>query len=363
MVNFVTRRTLLKTALCGAGLGTSALHAAVRQYRRGGMYYRKLGKTDLYLSALSFGSHTDPAFKVPAGDGVTVLNPEGQSRRDRQLAHAFDLGINMLDIYEKDGQWEPSARAIRPRRDKIVASLCLTVNEPVGVNIDRAAKLFGHSDLYRFHTGAIDGAALENWDVLRKAKETGKVRAIGISTHVENTMCDALEQLEGIDYVFFPYNFIHARAEYSRFLPLAIRKGVGLIAMKPLAAGSIVRLDPKSKPGTRPETEAIQLYQSQYRAVLPAAVAELTKTLSRLPDETLCQAALRFVYSKDFITCAIAGMFDEKLVEENYGALARQADFSREERAALDAASRVAEAAGGRWLPRNYRWLDTRWRA
>ena len=50
----------------------------------------------------------------------------------------------------------------------------------------------------------IDDQTLRDWDVLRKAKEAGKIRVIGISTHFERTMCDALTKLEGIDYLFFP---------------------------------------------------------------------------------------------------------------------------------------------------------------
>src|SRR5262249_57257874 len=122
-----------------------------------------------------------------------------------------------------------------------------------GEYIDQAAKLFGHVDLYRICVG--DGPAtteeiLEDWDVIRKAKQAGKVRAIGISTHSERMMTSALSELEGLDFIMFPYNFIHARADYSEFLPAAVKKGVGLIAIKPLAAGSIVKLDPRAKPGS-----------------------------------------------------------------------------------------------------------------
>ena len=49
---------------------------------------------------------------------------------------------------------------------------------------------------------------------------------------------------------------------------------------------------------------------------LPAAVAELTKTLERMPDETLCMAAMRFVFSQRFLSSAITGMFEERLLEE-----------------------------------------------
>lgn len=176
-------------------------------------------------------------------------------------------------------------------------------------------------------------------------------------------MLTALQELEGLDYVMFPYNFIHARAGYSQFLPAATRKGIGLIAIKPLAAGSIVTMDLRARQGSKPENEQIELYESKFRPILPAVVAELTKSLDRLPDETLCQAALRFIYAQRFMTSVMPGMFDDYMVDENYQALTRYAQLSREEVSALSAAKNLAEMQGRRWLPPSYRWLDERWRA
>jgi aryl-alcohol dehydrogenase-like predicted oxidoreductase len=291
-----------------------------------------------------------------------VLTPEGQAIRDRQIARALDLGVNLVDTYESDGQWEPMARLVRSRRQRVLVSLCRQFPMFVGENIDRAVKLFGHVDLYRIYLGdgaAVDERNLEDWDVMRKAKEAGKVRAIGVSTHSERMMVSALEELEGIDYIMFPYNFIHARADYSEFLPAALRRGVGLVAIKPLAAGSIAGLDPNARPGLKPENERVQLYQSRNRPLLPAVVAELTKSLARSPEETLCQAALRFVYSRRFLASAMPGMFEDQTLEDNYAALGRHIAGGRAESAVLDAARRVA---GGGWLPHHYRWLDQRWR-
>jgi aryl-alcohol dehydrogenase-like predicted oxidoreductase len=353
-----------------AGLGAAPAGAAesntpVREFRRGGMRYRRLGRTDLYVSGLAFGSHTNPAFKRSMKTH-SMLTEEGQAKRDRQIARALDLGVNMVDTYESDGQWEPMARLVRGRRDKVLMSVCRQLPMFVGENIDRAAKLYGHVDLYRIYVG--DGSAatdtiLEDWDVLRKAKQAGKVRALGISTHSETMMTSALNELEGLDYIMFPYNFIHARADYSEFLPAAVKKGVGLIAIKPLAAGSIVKLDPRARPGSKPEGERVALYQAKDRPLLPAVVTELTKGLDRLPEETLCQAALRFVYSRPFITCAMPGMFQDHEVEDNYAALTRHLQLSRAETGALDAARRLAQLHGPAWLPSHYRWLDQQWRA
>jgi aryl-alcohol dehydrogenase-like predicted oxidoreductase len=327
------------------------------------MIYRRLGQTDLYPSLLSFGSHTDPAYKRKVTRG-TVLSEEGQARRDRLLSRALDLGVNMVDTYESDGQWDHVARVVKPRRQSTLVSICRQFPMFVGDNIDRAARLYGHVDLYRIYLNdgaALDAKGLADWDVLRKAKEAGKVRAIGISTHDERLMLAALRELEGIDYIMLPYNFIHARADYAEFLPAAIEKGVGLIAIKPLAAGSIVRLDPRAKPGSRPERDFVQLYHTRYRPLHPAVVAELTRSLERLPEETLCQAALRFVYSRPFMACAMPGMFEDFTLEENVAGLSRHLGLSREERAALDAAAHAARASRGDWLPPHYRWLDSRW--
>ncbi|MCW5982812.1 MAG: aldo/keto reductase [Bryobacteraceae bacterium] len=364
MKNRSTRRNFLRVAAAGAAAAGAKpalpTPGAVPEYRRGGMVYRQLGETGMWPSLLSFGSHTDPADRIQVREGKTVLTAKGQARRDRIIDRAFDLGVNLLDVYDSEGQWEPAAALVKSRRDKVLISLA---HEISAVEIDRACRLFGHVDLYRFHTAEIDQAALENWDILRKAKGAGKVRAIGIATHIESTMSKALEELDGLDYVFFPYNFIHARADYSEFLPAAARKGTGLIAMKPLASGSIMKLDPKARAGMKPEFEPLQLWQRTNKAILPAAVVELTRSLDRMPDETLCMAAMRFVYSRRFLSTAIAGMFDDVLLEDNYKALTRYRESSPEERAALDAAREVARLCGSNWLPADYRWLEEQWRS
>jgi aryl-alcohol dehydrogenase-like predicted oxidoreductase len=324
------------------------------------MVYRRLGQTDLYLSLLAFGSHTNPDDRVPAGAAGTVLTAAGQARRDRTLAHAFDLGVNVLDVYDDMGQWEPAARLVRDRREKVLISLAHVVSPR---KVEEACRLYGHVDLYRMGIADIDGDTLQKWDVLRKGKEAGKIRAIGISTHVEATMVKALTELEGLDYVLFPYNFIHARADYSKFLPEAQRRGIGLTAMKPLASGSIMKLDPSARPGAKPEFEQLELWQRSVNQILPAAVAELTTTLGRLPDETLCMAAMRFVYSRDFVSSVFTGMFEERLLEDNYKALVNYQQMSRQEQAALEAARQVAGLLKTTWLPAHYRWLEEQWGA
>jgi aryl-alcohol dehydrogenase-like predicted oxidoreductase len=328
------------------------------------MVYRRLGQTGLYPSLLSFGSHTDKAYRISSSSG-NRLNDEGQRRRDRHLLHGLDLGINLFDVYEDEGQWEPVKRVLGPYRSKVLLSVSRNFKEYIGDAIDRAARLFGYSDLFRLHTNDFEKVGcgmVADWDAMRKAKEAGKVRAIGLSIHNETVMMDALDQLDGIDFILFPYNFIHARADFSRFIPAATAKGIGLIAMKPLALGSIVNLDPRARSGPRPESENWLSYGSRSMSMPPAVVAEMTRTLNRLPDETLCQAAIRFVFSRKFLTCTIAGMWDDQWIDDNYAALGRYQEMTGEEKAALDRAAKLAKLVPG-WLPRSHQWLEEKWRA
>jgi len=162
-----------------------------------------------------------------------------------------------------------------------------------------------------------------------------------------------------------PYNFIHAKADYAQFLPAAAKQGVGLIGMKPLAAGSIVELDPRIKSASMPDNSSIVLFNSspRTRAILPAAVAELAKALNQLPDETLPQAAIRYVYSKPFLSTTMTGMVDDQFLMDNYAAMSRYEEITREEHAAFDAARKLTRLAGAGWLPENYQWLEEQWRA
>jgi len=146
----LSRRAFLRKSpvrALAAGLGGSYAAGAdrpepIREFSRGGMLYRRLGHTNLYVSLLSFGSHTNPAFKRQATHGGE-LNEEGQALRDRRIARAIDLGVNMIDMidtYENAGQWKPMARLARTRRDKVLVSICRLVRRQLAARarIDRA---------------------------------------------------------------------------------------------------------------------------------------------------------------------------------------------------------------------------------
>lgn len=374
-LNTISRRKFLNRGCQGAAAMSMGMHNLpalgeqnVQEYRRGGMVYRRLGATDLFVSLLGFGSHIDRRFRMRGPLG-SQLTEEGQAHRDRRILRAIDLGINLFDVYAHAGQWDPMARAVKGKRDKVLLSLRTSRPRPTADVIDDGARLFGYIDLFRFvvnDTAELSHETLEKWDVLRKAKAAGKIRAIGISTHTPEVMLNCLRELEGLDWILFPYNFIHSRVAYTKFLPAAIEQNIGLLAMKPLGTGSITTLDARRpRKDAIPESSRLTLSLDSLRdrtPLLEQAVRELMGELDRNPDETLAQAALRYLFSKPFLTCALPGMWMDEELEENYEALATYSSGRPADSPALEAAARVAEETRQAWLPKHYRWLDQKWK-
>jgi aryl-alcohol dehydrogenase-like predicted oxidoreductase len=349
-----------------AAMGGVVLPDTVREFHRGGMRYRRLGRTGLFVSALGFGAHTDYQQRTRGPNGIR-LRDDFQAVRTRQTDRAIDLGINLVDVYDEAQQWEPLAGLAKPKRDRVL--IATKFNENRGNTawyIDRAARLFGYTDLGRYvvrEDGAIRPESFENWDLLRRAKAAGKIRAIGIATHSPEVMRQACRDLEGLEFIYFPYNFIHAQAAYGEFIPAAVEAGIGLIAMKPLASGSIVKLDRRRpRPDARPEIESMSTALNKTRPLPEQAVAKLAASLERSADETLAQAALRFVFAQPFIACALTGMFRPEELEENYQAFVHHVEDAAQPSASLFSAAReLAVLSRTFWLPEHYRWLDQRW--
>jgi hypothetical protein len=100
-----------------------------------------------------------------------------------------------------------------------------------------------HVDVYAIHQVAsaeqlaqclAPGGALE---ALRRAKQDGKIRAIGMTGHHRPTLIAAVEQAgDEIDSVMLLFNPLETDA-LDRLVPLCVERGVGLVAMKAAGAG------------------------------------------------------------------------------------------------------------------------------
>lgn len=198
------------------------------------MEKRRLGKTNLEVTAISFGAL--PMQRCTLEEAGEVLNS------------ALDLGINFIDTARAytDSE-EKIGRGIAHRRKEFylaTKSLSRTkegILKDVDISLNNMQTDF--IDLYQLHnvklekdfvTVMSEGGALEG---LEAAKAQGKIGAIGITGHSIPLLIKAV-QTGKFDTLQVPYNVVEQEAAKELF-PLARSLDMGIIIMKPLGGGQI----------------------------------------------------------------------------------------------------------------------------
>ena len=198
------------------------------------MNYVKLGRTGLEAAIVSFG-------------GIPIQRADGENTRavvDRLEAH----GINYIDTargYTVSEEY--LGAALEGRRDKFILATKSMARDYGGMAADVETSLANlrtdSIDLYQLHNlpekdldrvFGPDGA----YRALEEARAAGKIGHIGATAH----SLDALRRLveehgDQIETVMFPYNIVETQGH--DVLTLAREKGMGTIAMKPLAGGNL----------------------------------------------------------------------------------------------------------------------------
>ena len=198
------------------------------------MRYVKLGKTGLKISEVGFGGI--PIIRLDTDTAVKVLR------------RAYDKGITFYDtanIY-RDSE-EKIGRAFDGMRKKIVLA-----TKTFQRDADKAMKQLenslrmlktDHIDLYQLHQVAQEKDLLAitapkgALEAVVKAREQGKVRFIGVTSH-NLAMAVKLVKTGLFATVQFPFNFIEDEAK-DELHRAARKRGMGILAMKPFAGGVI----------------------------------------------------------------------------------------------------------------------------
>ena len=127
--------------------------------------------------------------------------------------------------------------------------------------------------------------------LLRRLRAEGKVRVIGATHYQHSAFPDllALMRSREIDQIQIPYNARDRLAE-RELLPAAADLGIGVIVMRPLGEGALVR-----------------------RAPSP----ELLAPLAPFGVETWAQALLKFILSDPRVSCVIPATSRPERMAEN----------------------------------------------
>jgi predicted aldo/keto reductase-like oxidoreductase len=198
------------------------------------MKYRRLGRTDLQVSIVGFGGI--PIQRIDASSAEKIVN------------HAIELGINFFDTARgyTDSE-EKLGAALKKHRDQVIIATKSMARDKKGMaeDIERSLRTLDvdYIDLYQLHN-VKDQGALEQvmgadgaLAALKEAKEKGKIKHIGVTGHIKDTLLEILQTGE-METVQFPFNPVETDGAQELF-ELAEKMDIGVIAMKPMAGGAL----------------------------------------------------------------------------------------------------------------------------
>ena len=253
----VDRREFLRLG-AGAAFGLAAERAWTRSHPSIRRYVR-LGRTELKMSDISFGS-------ASMSDPVLVR-------------HALARGINYFDTaesYRGGNSEEAIGEGLKGRRDQVLIASktkagASDTRADMMKSLERSLKRLqtDRVDVY-FNHSVNDVARMQNhewWEFTQLAKRQGKIRFRGMSGHGGNlTQClDYVIDNELADVILVAYNFAQDPSFYDklrhtfhwaaiqpdlpRVLEKARKKDIGVIAMKTLMGARLNDMRPYERPG------------------------------------------------------------------------------------------------------------------
>jgi len=311
-----------------------------------GMRYRTFGRTGLRVSTVSFGGNRlgDPG-----------LDP---GQWPPLVARALELGVTLFDTAGSYNQGRSEAVLGEvTARHPAPAYVSTKVGVPIETN-DYANREFSSRtilgdvdgqlrrlrrdaiDVYLLHSPSVEQLRRDEWaTAFDRLKGEGKVRWTGISTSDHASGVEAIAR--GADALQIEYDLLSPTAE-DELLPLAQRRGVGVMVRTPLARGLLTGKFPAGRP--IPPAQQWRRPQGEQLERRLARVEQL-RFLER-PGQTLGQAALRFVLAHPAVHCAVPGARTIAQLEANCAAAG---DELRPEELARVRELHATWRAEGRW--------------
>src|SRR4051812_36406599 len=292
------------------------------------MRYRRLGSSDLDVSAISLGSWLTFGVRVEAERSRAVVDC------------GFDLGINFIDtanVYGRGAAEEFLGEVLKDRpRDSYV--LATKVFFPMsdsdrGLSRSQIEKQLDASlrrlrtdfvDLYQCHRYDWDTPLEETMEALTRAVDSGKTRYIGFSEWPAERIRAALE-LGGVA------KFVSSQPQYSllwrepeqEVIPLCAANGISQIVWSPLGQGVLSgKYDPDRPPPANSRAASDEMGGFMDRLMHPDVLraVQRLKPIAAEAGLTLPQFALAWVLREPNVASAIIGASRPEQVRENAAA-------------------------------------------
>ena len=331
------------------------------------MDYRRMGSSDLTVSAIGFG-----CWEL----GGTNYGPIDEAAAVAAIHRAIDLGVTLIDTapgYGFGHSEEVLGRALSSRRkDVVLVSKTAISWDPVTLTRKMDArystvKRINEESLRRLNTDYLDLLLIHWPDVDTPLEETmralsdlvkeGKARYIGVSNFTAYELRESRRHAP-ICANQVGYNLFDRRWEREMF-PTALELGIGVMAYGPMAHGLLTGAmgrETKFQP-TDWRASGLLFGQALFSPEnLPKnlEVVERLKAVALQLDTTLPRLALAWVLRQPAVTVALSGCRTTSEIEENVRAL--EVPLSDEVLAEIDqivagAAGQVQEVPGQHHLP------------
>jgi len=206
---------------------------------------RPLGKTGLQVSILGLG-------------GARVgMHDDGKLAKD-VVRRCYDMGITYFDAAAAGAYGLSQLRygiALKGLRDKVVFGTKTRHRSATQAQLDLDQSLSNlgtdYLDLYQVHN-VINDEDIEFifgsngvMEMIEKAKKAGKIRFVGFTGHTDPKILNKMLERYPFSTVLMPLSAVdgsNAQKSFEReTLPMAHKKGLGIIAMKVLSAGQILQ--------------------------------------------------------------------------------------------------------------------------
>lgn len=297
------------------------------------MRYRKLGKTGLEISAITYGGMALGAKSAAPSD----------ERRTRAIHAALDAGINAIDtapLYEQGGSEKLIGLALKGRRDRVVlmSKVGLRWDDPRGKilfgnvrknsrpdslkwEVDQSLARLGveYLDLCQIHHPDDETPIADAIGTLLELRRAGKIRELGVS----NFSVPQLEQVRAamgtvpLASVQQELNLIERTAERS-ILPWVREHQVGFLAYAPLYKGLLTGRVADSKTFSRDDFRGdIPAFQPKNRARINAAIERVARPMATKHGVSVAQLAGAWVLANSGVTSAICGASSAEQAKEN----------------------------------------------
>jgi len=284
------------------------------------MRTRRLGKTNLELTVIGFGS-----WAIGGGGSKISWGPQDDSESIAAIKKALDLGINWVDtaaIYGLGHSEEIVGKAIKGiSKRPIIATKCGLVwdekknitnrlkRESIKNEAEASLKRLDVDviDLYQIHWPIPDEDIEEGWEAMAQLVKEGKVRYIGVSNFNVSQMKRA-QSIYPIASLQPPYSMLKRDVEEDIF-PFCRQNSIGIVVYSPMQKGLLTGKITRERVTNFPEDDH-RRNDPDFNEPLISFNLELVDKLvpiARKHNKTLAQLAIAWVLRRPEVTSAIVG--------------------------------------------------------